>query len=523
MRALKSGMWNHTWIIGTIIPLFFAATMLGQAGADKAARLILTPQPGSAPKINGPKVYGARPGHPFLYRIPCTGVRPIRFSAEGLPPSLHLDDSTGIISGDVPERRGEYAITLHASNPKGSRSRPFKLVVGDALALTPPMGWNDWYTYYDRITEKVIREAADAMMASGMADFGYAYVDIDGCWTMKPGSTDPALSGTPRDASGMLRPNLRFSNMKALTDYIHAKGLKAGIYSSPGPVDCAGYATSWGHEEADAETFAHWGFDFLKYDWCSYGEVAPHKTLEDFQRPYRLMGGILTKLNRDVVFNMCQYGMGDVWNWGADVSGHLWRTTGDLGATKGKQLPGFYQIGFANAEHFAAAGPGHWNDPDYILIGYVGNAFHDQDAPTLTPLTPHEQYSYMSMWSLMAAPLFYSGVMSHLDAFTLNVLCNSEVIDIDQDALGKQAGIVRRNANEFVLSKPLEDGALAVGLFNLATTPAKLTVKWDELGLKGRFRIRDVWRQKDIGDAAEEFSTEVGPHGVALIHLARAD
>jgi len=157
------------------------------------------------------------------------------------------------------------------------------------------------------------------------------------------------------------------------------------------------------------------------------------------------------------------------------------------------------------------------------LIGYVGNAFHDQDAPTLTPLTPNEQYSYMSMWSLMAAPLFYSGVMSHLDAFTLNVLCNSEVIDIDQDALGKQARIVRHNANEFVLSKPLADGALAVGLFNLAEAKGKLTVKWDELGLKGRFGIRDAWRQKDIGDAAEEFSTEVGPHGVALIHLARAD
>ena len=157
------------------------------------------------------------------------------------------------------------------------------------------------------------------------------------------------------------------------------------------------------------------------------------------------------------------------------------------------------------------------------LIGYVGNAFHIQEPPKLTPLTPNEQYSYMSMWSLMAAPLFYSGVMSHLDAFTLNVLCNSEVIDIDQDALGKQARIVRHNANEFVLSKPLADGALAVGLFNLAEAKGKLTVKWDELGLKGRFRIRDVWRQKDIGDAAEEFSTEVGPHGVALIHLARAD
>jgi alpha-galactosidase len=523
MRIPKSARWNHAWRIVTIVLLFIAATTLGHAGSDEPARFILTPEPGPAPRINGPKIYGARPGHPFVYRIPCTGVRPIRFSAEGLPPSLRLDGGTGIISGSVPEQRGDYAITLHASNVKGINERAFKLVVGDTLALTPPMGWNDWYSYYDRITEKVIREAADAIIASGMADYGYAYVDIDGCWTMKPGSTDPALSGTPRDAAGNLRPNLRFSNMKALTDYIHAKGLKAGIYSSPGPVDCAGYATSWGHEEADGGTFAHWGFDFLKYDWCSYGKVAPHTTLEDYQRPYRLMGGILTKLDRDIVFNMCQYGMSDVWNWGADVGGNLWRTTGDLGAVKGHQLPGFYQIGFANAEHFAAAGPGHWNDPDYLLIGYVGNAFHDQDPPKLSPLTPDEQYSYMSMWSLMAAPLFYSGVMSHLDAFTLNVLCNSEVIDIDQDVRGKQAGIVRHTANEFVLAKPLEDGTLAVGLFNLTETKEKLAVKWAELGLKGRLRVHDVWRQKDIRDAAEEFTTEVGPHGVTLIHLIPAD
>ena len=202
MRIPKPAGWNRYCTMVTIILLLIAAATLGHAGSDEAARLILTPEPGPAPRINGPKVYGARPGHPFVYRIPCTGVRPIRFSAEGLPPSLRLDSSTGIISGNVPEHRGEYAITLHATNEKGSSGRAFKLVVGDTLALTPPMGWNDWYTYYDRITEKVIREAADAMIASGMADFGYAYVDIDGCWTMKPGSTNPALSGPPRDAAG---------------------------------------------------------------------------------------------------------------------------------------------------------------------------------------------------------------------------------------------------------------------------------------------------------------------------------
>jgi len=519
MKALKSSKWNHTWRLVAGALLLITTAMLGQVRGNDATRLILTPKPGPAARINGPKIYGARPGHPFLYRIPCTGRRPIHFSAAGLPSTLYLDKDTGIISGNAPERRGEYLITLRAANEQGNSERPFKLVVGDSLALTPPMGWNDWYTYYDRITEKVIRAAADAMIASGMADYGYQYVDIDDCWMRKPGATDPLLKGPERDSAGAILPNGRFPDMQGLTKYIHARGLKAGIYTSPGPLTCGRFTGSYKHEQADAQQFANWGFDFLKYDWCSYGEIAPHKTLEDYQRPYKLMGGILEKLDRDVVYNLCQYGMADSWNWAAEVGGNLWRTTGDLGAVRAQQLPGFYQIGFANAEHFAAAGPGHWNDPDYILIGYVGNAFHDQDPPTLAALTPAEQYSYMSMWSLMASPLFYSGDMSRLDAFTLNVLCNSEVIDIDQDALGKQAKIVRHNGQEFVLSKPLEGGALAVGLFNLAKTQEKLTVTWQELGLKGRCRVRDVWRQKDIGDQTDQFCTEVGPHGVAFIRL----
>jgi len=495
---------------------------LGQSRAAQVESHILTPKPGPAPKINGPAIYGARPNHPFVYRIPCTGLRPIRFTADGLPSSLRLDEGTGIISGTAPVRRGEYRITLHATNKSGSSKRPFKLIVGDTLALTPPMGWNDWYTFYDRITDKVIREAADAMIASGMADFGYQFVNIDDCWARKPGPKDPTLDGPGRNDEGAILPNSRFPDMRALTSYIHARGLRAGIYTSPGPLTCAGFVGSYQHEKPDAQQFAAWEFDFLKYDWCSYGNVAPHKTSEDHQRPYRLMGEIVTKLDRDIVFNLCQYGMAEVWDWAAEVGGNSWRTTGDLGATKDSQLPAFYQIGLANAEHNRAAGPGHWNDPDYILIGYVGNAFNYLEPPKLTPLTPDEQYSYMSMWALMAAPLFYSGDVSRLDAFTLNVLCNSEVIDIDQDVLGKQASIVRHNANELVLSKPLEGGAVAIGLFNLASANAQLTIYFDELVLKGKYRIRDVWRQKEMGNQSGAFSAEVRPHGVTLIRLERA-
>ena len=301
------------------------------------------------------------------------------------------------------------------------------------------MGWNDWYTHYDRITDAKVREAAHNMIASGMADFGYQYVNIDDCWMVKPGETAADLGGRPRDDAGRIRPNGRFPDMRALTDSIHALGLKAGIYTSPGPLTCAGFTGSYQHEEQDARTFADWGFDFLKYDWCSYGQVAGGKDPESLRRPYRLMGGILRNLDRDMVFNLCQYGMGDVWTWGADVGGHCWRTTGDLGLEAGGRLPGFYPIGLSNARHWEQAGPGAWNDPDYLLIGRIGDARHQDRPPHATSLTGDEQYSYMAMWCLMAAPLIFSGDMGALDPFTLNVLCNAEVIAIDQDELG-QAG-----------------------------------------------------------------------------------
>ena len=274
------------------IALLLAALTAPLICSADDARPILTPKPPAAAKINGPTIYGARPGHPFLYRIPCTGARPIQFSAQGLPPSLSLDPATGILSGTTPDKPGIYPVTLLASNASGKSTRLFRIVVGDTLALTPPMGWNTWYSDYGNPTAEKVRQAADAMISSGMADFGYQYVNIDDGWPMKPGSTDPELSGAPRDPQGVIRPNDRFKDMGALAAYIHAKGLKAGLYSSPGPLNCAGYTGSYQHEELDAETFAAWKFDFLKYDWCSYGQIAPkNPTIADFRKPYDLMGG----------------------------------------------------------------------------------------------------------------------------------------------------------------------------------------------------------------------------------------
>ncbi len=475
-------------------------------------RVILTPKPGPQPRINGPKVYGARPGHPFLYRIPCTGTRPIQFTAISLPKGLRLDANTGIIEGRTPTERGEYAVTLSAANSHGTAKRSFKIVVGDTLALTPPMGWNSWYIHYHRVTEEHMRKAADVMIASGMADAGYQYVNIDDCWMKKRGD-EPY-----RDERGAILPNSKFPDIKGMVDYIHSKGLKAGLYTSPGPWTCAGYVGSYEHERVDAEKFAEWGFDFLKYDWCSYTEVAGGNTLEHMKRPYQKMGDILKTLNRDLVHNLCQYGMGDVWTWGVET-GHCWRTTGDLGVVQGALLPGFYPIGISNAQHYEYAGPGGWNDPDYILIGYVGNALSQDDPPIPTKLTPNEQYSYMSMWCLMAAPLFFSGDMAILDDFTVGVLTSPEVVEIDQDALGKQAKPLVQDDLTLIMAKPLEDGSVAVGLFNLADTPREMTVDWPLLNVQGKQEIRDLWRQKDLGVVADRFATTVPRHGVALLRL----
>ena len=316
-----------------------------------------TPLPPPTPHINGPEVYGARPGHPFLYRVPCTGTRPIVFHARHLPASLRLDAKTGIITGTAPEKRGTYIVALDATNSLGRDRRVLRIVIGDSIGLTPQMGWNDWYSYYSHITDEEVRTAANAMISSGMADFGYQFVDIDDCWARKPNAHDPDLAGETRDPQGNILPNARFPDMAALTAYIHSLGLKAGIYSSPGPLTCAGFEGSYGHEARDARQFASWGFDLLKYDWCSYTRVAKDKSIEELEKPYIKMGGLLKDQPRDVVLNMCQYGMGDVWNWGREVGGNSWRTTGDLGLQAGSALPGFYKIGFANAAHSQMPAP----------------------------------------------------------------------------------------------------------------------------------------------------------------------
>jgi len=476
----------------------------------------LTPKPSPAPRINGPAIYGCRPGAPFAYTIPATGERPMEFSATGLPSGLMLDPKTGRISGSM-AIKGTYAVKLRAKNALGVAEKTFRIVVGDQIALTPPMGWSSWYMAYTNISDKMIRAQAEAMASSGLIDHGYTYINIDDGWNIKLNSNDPVIGGEPRDAGGNLRSNKNFPDMKALCDTVHGLRLKIGIYISPGPATCAGYAGSYDHVEQDARQFAAWGFDFLKYDWCTYGSVAVDKTVPSLKLPYLVMRSALDKVGRDIVYNLCQYGMGNVWEWGREVGGNYWRTTDDLGIQpEDKSLwTSMSRIGFGQAGKEKFSGPGGWNDPDNILVGSI--LWDGKLVPT--PLTPDEQYTYLSLWALLDAPLIFGGDMTQLDDFTLGLLGNDEVIEVNQDALGKQAVPVAKLNDSEVWAKDMEDGSKAVGLFNRSKSVTTVTARWEDLGIKGKWKVRDAWRQYDWGVFENWFTQKVNRHGAVLLRL----
>ncbi len=259
--------------------------------------VVLTPPAPPTPRINGAKLFGVRPGSPFFFTIPATGQRPMTFAVENLPAGLSVDPGSGQISGKL-ENPGRYAVMFQAQNALGTARRKFTIVCGDTLALTPEMGWNSWYFWMGGVSDKVMRDAADAIVSSGLINHGYIYVNIDDCWA------------GGRDAAGNVTGNSRFPDMKAMTDYIHHRGLRAGIYTSPGPATCAGCTGAYQHEEQDARRFVEWGFDYLKYDWCSYTATAPGLAAQ--QAPYRKMAAILKRQPRDLPFNLCQGGRDEV-------------------------------------------------------------------------------------------------------------------------------------------------------------------------------------------------------------------
>ena len=360
----------------------------------------------------------------------------------------------------------------------------------NGLARTPPMGWNSWNKFHTRIDDKLIREIADAMAASGMKDAGYQFINIDDGW-----------EGT-RDGTGRIRSNERFPDMKALADYVHGKGLKLGIYSSPGFRTCAGFEGSLNHEADDAGTFAAWGIDYLKYDWCT----APLAyDVSQMRAAYQKMGEALVATGRPIVYSLCQYGREHVEQWGAAVGGNLWRTTGDISDRWDKMS----SIGFDKQAGLEThAGPGHWNDPDMLEIGNGG-------------MSDDEYRTHLSLWALLAAPLIAGNDLRSMSEPTRAILTNPEVIAVDQDADGKQGKRVVKEGDLEIWTRPLAGGAVAVGLFNRGAEASKLTARFSDLGVEGRQQVRDLWARAARSSAQGEVSGDVPAHGVVLLKLSK--
>jgi len=463
---------------------------------------ILTPPVSDFPKINSAKVFGVRPGSPVLYKIAATGEKPLQYAVENLPEGLKLDAATGVISGAL-TNKGDYQLTMKVKNAKGSAEKQLTIKVGDLLALTPPMGWNSWNCWGLSVSAEKVKSSAQALIDKGLIDHGWTNMNIDDGWEAEQ-----------RNADGAITPNAKFPDMKALGDWLHSKGLKFGIYSSPGPRTCGGFLGSYQHELQDATTYAGWGIDYLKYDWCSYAEIAGNdNSLAMRQKPYLLMRDALLKQNRDIVFSLCQYGMSNVWEWGEQMNGNCWRTTGDITDTWAS-LSG---IGFNQTVQYKYAKPGRWNDPDMLVVGQVG--WGDNLHPTR--LTPDEQYTHISLWCLLSAPLLIGCDISSMDDFTLNLLTNDEALAVDQDVLGKQAQQMIANASYQVWMKALEDGGYAIGIFNLKNDFQTVTLNWNDVKLNktGDKKVRDLWRQKDLGAFNDSFSTRIAPHGVTLVKV----
>jgi alpha-galactosidase len=491
-------------------------------------KYILTPQPPPTPRINSPAVFGARPGNPILYTIAATGQRPMHFSAEPLPSGITLDPRTGIITGKI-SAKGTFALILKAQNSLGETRRPLTINIGDAIALTPPMGWNGWNSWASEIDQAKVIASAEAMVNTGLINHGWSYINIDDTWQ--------GVRGGPLMA---LQPNQKFPDIKGMVERIHALGLKAGIYSTPYIYSYAGYVGAssdyekggetaepvkekrrnttligkFRFESNDARQMAEWGFDYLKYDW----RIDVNST--------ERMSTALQKSGRDIVFSISNNAPFEkAADWMRLTN--LWRTGPDISDSWNS----LYHLTFTLDKWAEFAGPGHWNDPDMMILGNVtvGDEMHP------TRLSADEQYTHVSIYSLLSAPMLIGCPLEQLDPFTLNLLTNDEVIEINQDPLGKPARFVTEKDGVQIWLKPLLDGSLAVGLCNtdgFAQTPQSyfrwgdekaksFGFEFNQTGLSGTWKVRDVWRQKDLGEFSESFNTTIPFHGVALLRMSR--
>ena len=513
--------------IPTFRPVLLNLTLtlaLGLVGSLRADDLPapLTPPASPAPRINGPEVFGVRPGSVFLYTIPATGDRPIRFGADALPAGLTLDPQSGRITGEL-ENKGTYAVVLRATNALGVAQKPFRIEVGDQIALTPPMGWNSWNCWAESVDQEKVLRSARALVSSGLINHGWTYVNIDDTWQGQRGGPFNAI-----------QPNEKFPDMKSLCTQIHDLGLKAGIYSTPWITSYAHYAGGSSDDPAgawsktlattrywrlgkyyfatnDADQYADWGFDYLKFDWNP--NDVPH-TAE--------MSQALHKTKRDIVFSLSNTApIGHAADWAGLANS--WRTTSDIydGWAQNDRAGynyGVSEIGFAQDQWASYAGPGHWNDPDMLVVGHVGWGANLH----ATHLTPDEQYTHVSLWCLLSAPLLIGCDLEQLDAFTLGLLSNDEVLALDQDSLGKPALRAATVGPVDVYMKELADGSRALGFFNRGDTEAKMNFnKLNYLGLGGTRHVRDLWRQVDLPDTRGSLRLTIPAHGVMLVKVSR--
>lgn len=464
-------------------------------------KYILTPKAPATPRFNGAPLFGVRPGSPVIYRFPVSGDRPMKFTATGLPEGVSLSEADGVLSGKV-AKQGDYTFTVTAENAKGRAQQTFTLKVGDRMmALTPPMGWNSWNCWALSVSQEKVMSSAQALIDKGLADYGYCYMNIDDGW-----------EAPERNADGTIAVNSKFPDMKALGDWLHARGLKFGIYSSPGDYTCGGYLGSIDHEQQDAESYNAWGIDYLKYDWCGYGRKHAKerdKGVASYIRPYLLMQKFLRDQPRDIFYSLCQYGMADVWEWGKFVDANSWRTTGDINDSWGSML----DIGFRRQRGLAEyAGPGHWNDPDMLIVGKVGWSSNLRDSR----LTPDEQYTHITLWTLLASNMLIGCDIAQMDEFTVGLLCNNEVNAVNQDILGKQADLFAKDGDIEVWTRPLSDGTQAVGIFNLGSEDQKVDLKAfiPAASIKS---MRDLWRQQDL--PLTDFTWTIPTHGCKYLKM----
>jgi len=404
----------------------------------------------------------------------CSSTTPGSTFDAGSPPA----DGAG--GGDIDAAGSIDASTVDAGGADASTPAP------SLLARTPPMGWNSWNRFGCDVSEDLIKQMADAMVATGMKAAGYQYVVIDDCWQVS------------RDASGVIVADAaRFpSGIPALAEYIHAKGLKFGIYTDAGAHTCQNRPGSRGHELLDAQTYASWGVDYIKEDWCDTSGLDP-------KTQYAIMHDALATVGRSIVFSLCSWGNGAPWVWGS-VTGQLWRTTGDIADNWGSMIG----IVDSSSPHAAAARPGAWNDPDMLEVGNGG-------------MTDPEYRVHFTLWAMMAAPLISGNDLRSMTTATRTVLLNPGVIAIDQDPLGIQGMLVRDSGGLQVWSRPLaEPGARAVALVNRSGSSASITVNWSEIGLAaGNASVRDLWLLLDNGPTPDAYTAIVPSHSVVLLRI----